>query len=329
MKQTKDMSLEQIIGKVMVEGIRFFKAMEDELAKELKEKESASQPKEAKAQGNENQSKQELKDINQLFVQNDVDIVKQLAFRIATDFLKQFPQANGEDKHKFISAWLNQVFLGMLQSGKWQSGHDLKTIVFNSRLHFNVADIESFVEFVQASFVDNEPVFSYQTASSDSVQPTVEPKPVAEPKSAIEPKAIAEPTTTQGNTLLSSISDTLQLNGYKTADVSDTHVSVKRDGHLIASLNLYRSNVLVQDARLVLADELANEVHVSKLLKGQMVKAIQSNRSNQEIQTLANQLYTSIVNEEVATDKYNSHKKRLDELVNLLTCIMITTQGVH
>jgi hypothetical protein len=79
----------------------------------------------------------------------------------------------------------------------------------------------------------------------------------------------------------------------------------------------------------VIADELAHEVLSSKLLKGQVVKAIQSNRSNQEIQTLANQMNASIVKEEVAKNKHNAHEKRLEELVNLVTCIMITTQGVH
>lgn len=323
MKELKGMSIEQILGKVFEEGIRFVKAWEDEMENELKKKNSASQP---KAQ----ETEKELKDINQLFARNDIEMVKQLTFRIATDFLKQFPQANGEDKHKFISAWLNQVFLGMLQSGKWQKGKDLKNIVFNSNLHFVMADIESFVEFVGASFVDNEPVFSYKTASKDSVQPTEESKPVAESKGATEPKIVAEPTDTHGNDILSNISNTLQLNGYKTTtNGSNTSVSVERDGHLVASIELFRNNVLIQDSGLVIADELAHEVISSKLLKGQVVKAIQSNRSNQEIQTLANQMNANIVKEEVAKNKHNAHEKRLEELINLVKCIMITTQGVH
>lgn len=317
MKQVKEMSMEQILGKVFQEGIRFVKALEEEMANELKKKSSASQTKAPKAQENDK-------------IRNDIEMVKQLAFRIATDFLKQFPQSNVHDKHKFLSAWLNQVFLGMLQSGKWQSGQDLKNIVFNSRLHFVVAEIESFVEFVQASFADNEPVFNYKTASSDSVQPVEEQKSVPESKGETEPKVVAEPTTTQGNDILTYISNTLELNGYKTtANVSNTSVSVERDGHVIASIELYRNHVLIQDSGLVLEDELANEVHVSKLLKGQMVTAIQSNCSNQEIQTLSNQLNASIVREDVVRNKHVSHKKQFDELVNLVTCIMVTTQGVH
>ena len=288
----KELAWGKLVGQIIEEGARLVEAMEKEMAKQAEANEEAVKPKTTEVPKTEQYGRKE-------------DEIKVVAIRIAQDFLKQNPQPEEADKEAFLIGWLQSV----LADKELQVGSDFKNIVSISSLHFLLAGITGFKEFVNKAFEDGKSVLAYG-AQTQAKQPEF---PVSEPES--------ERTT---------LVDALRFFGYDvTREFEKNLYLVKQEGRKLAYISPMNGMVLVEGAVPELSKQRTKASLLVEELKVKLGDAIQTERSNEIIMELSLELTDAFVGESVAKEDEILHQERFNVLVQTVNSLLSTSQGIH